>query len=68
MALLAEDVKVLEELEGDEKEMLLSYASYLIKTRPQSHTKAYYEFEKIRDRMRGVNPMSMEEIDGAIIR
>ena len=65
MSMVVEEYGVLEKLDNSEKEMVLSFASSLVRNRKE-HTDEYYRFQKIRDKMTKRNPMSMEEIDRMI--
>ena len=65
MAMAANALQILEELDHSEMEMVMSLASSLIKNR-REHTDDYYRFQQIRNKMTEKNPMSMDEIDRII--
>ena len=65
MVIPAGYMDVLEELKSEELDMVLNYASSLIRNRVP-HTKAYDEFMRARNRMLAMNMMTDEEIDMAI--
>ena len=65
MSMVAEEYGVLEKLDNSEKEMVLNFASSLVRNR-KGHTDEYYRFQEIRNKMTKRNPMSMEEIDRII--
>ena len=61
----AEGLSVFDKLDNSEKEMVISFASSLIRNR-QEHRSDYQRFQEIRNKMVKKNPMSMEEIDRII--
>ena len=65
MAIAADELQVLEKLDRSEMEMVMSFASSLVKNR-QGHSEDYHRFQEIRKKMIERNPMSMEEIDKII--
>ena len=65
MGIMADEFQILEKLEPSEKEMVMSFASSLVRNR-QGHSDDYYRFQKIRNKMAERNPMSMDEIDRII--
>ena len=65
MAVAAEELQILEKLDHSEMEMVMSFASSLIRNR-REHTEDHDRFQTIRDKMTKRNPMSMEEIDRII--
>ena len=56
---------VLNQLDDDERDLVINFAMFLIKNR-NAHTGAYYRFNEIRERMVQENPMTMDEIDRII--
>ena len=65
MAVTAQEMRIFDNLQQDELEMVSNYAASLIRNRVK-HTDDYYKFQETRRRMLAKNPMSDEKIDEII--